>query len=625
MLNELARVRRLVAEPVVEVTGTAPTDRTVFTRPLGRPDALGSLADIAFTNAAEAPDTVVVRRKTDGTWRDVTARQLADDVSALAGGLIAQGLEPGGRVALMARTTYEWMLVDLATWAAGGVVVPIYPTSSAEQARWILTDSGAMFCVVETREQVDMLGTTGVSVPVACIDEGAVEDVRRGGADVEPSVVEQRRAAISPQAVATVIYTSGTTGRPKGCVLTHASLLAEVDSITALLLPPFRAATGQEPSTILFLPLAHVLGRVVQLACLRERVVLGHAPSVAPDELRPDLASFEPTFLVGIPYVFEKIRDVARQQATEMGKAGAFGRAERVAERYGRLALEVDPRSSISPWGLLGLRLAHRLYDLLVYRRIRAALGGRVRYAISGGSALSPRLTHFFAGAGVVIVQGYGLTETCAAITINPPTRPRPDTVGRPVPGAEVRVAGNGEVQVRGPQVFSGYHESGEGIDDDGWFSTGDLGVLDADGYLTVTGRSKEILVTSTGKNVSPGPMEDQLRGHPLISQCMFVGDDRPFVAALITLDTEAVEHWRAHTDDPSDDGLRRTLQDAVDEVNATVSRAESIRAFAIVDDDFTEDNGLLTPSLKLRRAHVLEACAAEIDALYASARSTPR
>ncbi len=621
MLNELARVRRRVAEPEVDVAESA-AGRVATGRPLTPPITSGSLADIVVTNAAEAPDTVVARRKTEGVWGDVSATELADDVAAVARGLVARGLPQGGRVGLMSRTTYEWMLLDLATWAAGGVVVPIYPTSSAEQAEWILSDSEAFCCLVESVELAGVVATTDLTLPVWRIDGGLVDELRQEGADVPAAVVDERRSALGPDTTATIIYTSGTTGRPKGCVLTHRNLMAEVDSIAELLLPPFRAATGVEPSTILFLPLAHVLGRSVQLACLRARVTIGHAPSVKPDELRPELASFGPTFLVGIPYVFEKIRDVARQQATEMGKEGAFGRAERIAERYGRLVLEVDARSSISWTGLIGLRLAHQLYDLLVYRRIRAALGGRVRYAISGGSTLSPQLTHFFAGAGVVIVQGYGLTETCAAITVNPPLRPRPDSVGRPVPGASVRVAPDGEVQVQAPQVFTAYHGLSDGPGDDGWFGTGDLGSLDDDGYLMLTGRAKEILVPSTGKNVSPGPLEDRLRSHPLIGQCIVIGDDRPFIAALITPDAEAVEHWCAHASDSSDAALRAEVQEAIDEVNATVSHAESIRAFTLVDGDFTEENGLLTPSLKVRRARVLETYADDIDSLYSSARA---
>lgn len=618
MLNDLARARRRLAEPVVEVSADG-AGRTARGRPLPPPGGpVASLAELPFANATQAPDAVVVRRKRDGQWVDVTARALAAEVTATARGLIARGLPPGGRVALLARTSYEWMLLDLASLAAGAVVVPVYPTSSAEQVRWILTDSDAYCCLVETRENAGLVAGTGLPVPVWCIEDGLVDALRADGERVPAEAVGQRRERLRPETTATIIYTSGTTGTPRGCLLSHGNLLAQVDSQVGLLLPPFRAMSRREPSTILFLPLAHVLGRSVQLACLRARVVLGHSPSVQPAQLRPDLVSFRPSFLVGVPYLYEKIHDTGYAQAADMGKAGAFRRAAAIARRYGRLAAEVDPRSSVSRLGLLGLRLAHRLYDLLVYRRIRAALGGRVRYAISGGSALSPELIHFFAGAGIAIYEGYGLTETFAAITVNPPLRPRPGTVGRPLPGAEVRIGPGGEVELRGPMLFAGYHRAaGAGPDDRGWFRTGDLGSLDPDGYLTITGRASEMLVTSGGKNVSPTLLEDRLRSHPLVGQCMVVGDRRPFVAALVTLDPEAVQQWRRHATDRSEAGLRAALQEAVDAANAAVSRAESIRAFAVVPGEFTEDNGLLTPSLKLRRARVLETYAAQVEQLY--------
>ncbi len=535
MINDLRRARRRVAEPPVEVVVEDGRVREVTAPPLKSvtPPSSGSLADTPYVNASEAPDAVVVRRKVAGHWVDVTAAALAEDVTAVARGLVARGLPPEGRVALLARTSYEWMLLDLAVWAAGGVTVPVYPTSSVEQARWILSDSDAFCCLAENADLVALVEATGLPVPAWNIEAGALDALRVEGARVPDQELAARRALLDPTAPATIIYTSGTTGVPKGCVLTHGNLMAEADTLVALLLPPFKAITGVEPSTLLFLPLAHSLGRAVQLACLRGRVLIGHAPSVKPEELRPELASFRPTFLVGVPYLYEKIRDTGRMQAAEIGKTGAFDRAAKIAERYGRLALEVDDRGSVSRVGMLGLHAAHGLYDLLVYRRIRAALGGRVRHAISGGSALSPQLSHFFAGAGIAIYEGYGLTETSAAITVNPPLRPRPGTVGRPLPGCAVRISNEGEVLLRGPVVFPGYHgDVSGGPDEDGWYATGDLGSLDADGYLTITGRAKEILVTSGGKNVSPTLLEDRLRSHPLVSQCIVVGDNRPFIAA---------------------------------------------------------------------------------------------
>jgi long-chain acyl-CoA synthetase len=620
VLSAVRRARKLVSEPVVDVVDSD-FGRTAIGRPQGPVPTTGSLADIPFDNAAAAPDAVVVRRKVDDAWVDVTAARLCDEVLALARGLVARGLVPGARVGLMANTSYEWMLFDLAIWAAGGVVVPIYPTSSVEQAQWILKDAGAVACVTEDAGHTRVVAASGAGVPTWCIADGVVDTLSADGAAVPAGEVERRRADLSPGSTATLIYTSGTTGRPKGCVITHGNLLVSIDGVNAILLPPYRAMSSVPPSTLLFLPLAHSLGRTVQLACLRARILLGHWPSVQPAELRPELAAFRPTFLVGVPYLWEKIRDNGRAQAQDMGKAGAFDRAMRIAMRSGRLATEDDPTGGPGRLTLAGLRLAHRLYDLLVYRRIRAALGGSISYGISGGSALSADLVHFFTGAGISLYEGYGLTETCAAITVNPPLRPRPGTVGRPIPAAEIRVGPTGEIQARGPMVFQGYHNRSDGLDPDGWFHTGDLGSLDDDGYLSITGRAKEILVTSNGKNVSPVLLEDRLRSHPLVGQAVVVGDGRPFVTALLTVDPDAAEHWGKHAPDPSDAGLRSALQEAVDQANAAVSRAESIRAFAIVPDAFSEENGLLTPTLKLRRKRVLDRYADEIDRLYARAR----
>lgn len=618
VLSSVRKARRVVAEPVVDVTDAGGV-RTAVGRPAGPVPTSGSLADIPFDNAAAGPDAVVVRRKVGAGWADVTAGQLRDQVLTVARGLVSRGVQPGATVGLMARTSYEWMLLDLAIWAAGGVVVPIYPTSSIEQARWILTDSDAMACFTEGPEQDKVVAESGADVARWCIADGVIGELAAEGRTVPDEAIEERRAALSPEATATLIYTSGTTGMPKGCVITHGNLLTSIDSVNAVLLPPYRAMNAQPPSTLLFLPLAHSLGRTVQLACLRARVLLGHWPSVKPAELRPELAAFRPTFLVGVPYLWEKIRDNGRAQAQDMGRAGAFDRAMKIATKYGRLATEEDSAAAPVLLKQAGLRLAHRLYDLLVYRRVRVALGGDISYGISGGSALSAELTYFFTGAGISLYEGYGLTETCAAITVNPPLRPRPGTVGRPIPGAEIRVVPSGEVQARGPMVFRGYHNRDDGPDQDGWFHTGDLGSLDDDGYLTITGRVKEILVTSNGKNVSPAVLEDRLRSHPLVGQAVVVGDGRPYVGALLTVDPDALEQWRRHATDATDGALRAALQEAVDHANAAVSRAESIRAFAVLPEAFTEENGLLTPSLKLRRRRVLDRYAVEIDQLYGS------
>jgi long-chain acyl-CoA synthetase len=596
--------------------------REARTAPLIRPSVSGSTADIPYANAAEAPASVVLRRKDDdGRWRPVTAADFARQVTETARGLIAAGLEPGGRVAVMSRTRYEWTVIDFAIWAAGGQSVPVYATSSAEQVAWILQDSGARHVVTEAAEHAgtvaDAARELGVEPRMWIIDDGAMETIATLGRDVPDEEITKRRAALTPDTIATLCYTSGTTGKPKGCVLTHANLHAQAANTVELLHPVFQAVTGQTASTLLFLPLAHILGRSIQIACLTARIELGHCPSIKPDELRPELRSFRPTFLVGVPYLFEKIHDTGRAPAEKIGPV-------RFAEAYLAAFLGTGKGPGV------GLTLAWALYDVLVYRRIRKELGGRLRYAISGGSPLDRELNLFFCAAGLVIYEGYGLTETTAAATIIPPLTPRPGTVGQPVPGTAIRIAEDGEVLIKGGIVFGAYWNNAAATAealDDGWFATGDLGSLDDDGYLTITGRKKDILVTSGGKNVSPAVLEDRLRSRPPVGQCIVVGDNRPYVAALITLEPEAVEHWLAVRKRPKDTPLARLCEDpeliadvqrAVDHANAAVSRAESIRRFRLVPGDFTEENGLLTPSLKIKRHAVAAAYAAEIESLYA-------
>ncbi|MCC8449411.1 AMP-dependent synthetase/ligase [Streptomyces rochei] len=619
-------------ETVRDAHGTVREARTPALAP--RPTT-GSTADIPFTNAAEAPDAVVLRREVDGVWRPVTARRFAAEVTAVAKGLIAAGLEPGGRVAVMSRTRYEWTVLDFAIWTAGGQTVPVYPTSSADQVEWIVRDSGARHVITETAAHTATVvaGTSGHDQhPRAWeIDSGALADLTALGQGVSDEEVTKRRTALTPDTVATVCYTSGTTGRPKGCVLTHANLHAEAANTVELLHPIFKEVTGQTASTLLFLPLAHILGRTIQIACLLARIELGHFPSIKPDELRPALKRFRPTFLVGVPYLFEKIHDTGRATAEKIGRGASFERAHRLAVRFGAAHLERFLGRGKGPGP--ALRAGWALYDLLVYRRVRAELGGRMRYAISGGSPLERDLNLFFYAAGIMIYEGYGLTETTAAATIVPPLGPRPGTVGRPVPGTAVRIAEDGEVLIKGGIVFGAYRNDPEATDavlTDGWFATGDLGSLDDDGYLTITGRKKDLLVTSGGKNVSPAVLEDRLRSRPPVAQCLVVGDNRPFVAALVTLDPDAVAHWLAVRKLPADtpmsalardERMRAEVQKAVDHANAAVSRAESIRAFRIVDGEFTEENGLLTPSLKVKRQAAVTAYADEIEALYAPGR----
>ncbi|MDT0346678.1 AMP-dependent synthetase/ligase [Streptomyces litchfieldiae] len=599
----------------------------------------GSLADVPFVNAYEAPDAVAIsRRNPDGTWRDITCAEFAAEVLTVAKGLIAHGLRPGDRLAIMSRTRYEWTLLDFAAWAAGLITVPVYPTSSPHQVGWILRDAGVRACAVEGVQEARTLSALRPDLPelehlwqltaMSGSESSAIGQISAAGHEIPDAAVTERRALLAPWRAATMIYTSGTTGEPKGCVITHGNLFAEVDNAIELLYPVFRSLTDEPASSLLFLPLAHVLGRVVALGCVRARVRLGHAPSIQTDDLLGDLAGFRPTFLFAIPYLLEKVFNTGRATAEKMGRAGSFDRAARVARKYGAAAEARQHGTATGPG--LGLRAARTLYDPLVYRRIRAALGGKLQHIVCGGSPLGRRLGTFFEGAGVSIYEGYGLTETTAAATVTAPNAPRIGTVGWPLPGTEVRIAADGEILLRGPTVFGGYWDSGRGevtpaTDPDGWLATGDLGSLDEDGYLTITGRKKDLIITSGGKNVAPGPLEDALRAHPLISQCLVVGDNRPYLAALLTLDPDGLAHWQQVTDRRhvpvaeliADPELLRHLQRALDEANSLVSTAESIRAFRVLPRDFTEDAGHLTPSMKLRRAAVLRDLAAVVDELY--------
>ncbi|PBC97029.1 long-chain acyl-CoA synthetase [Streptomyces sp. Ag82_O1-15] len=606
--------------------------REVSVPPLVGQVTHGSLADIPFDNATVAPNAAVLSRKNaDGAWEDVTATEFAAQVLAVAKGLIAEGLAPGDRIAIMARTTYEWTLLDFAAWAAGLVTVPVYPTSSVFQVRWILQDSGAVALATETVAQASALGPERDRIPdlrhMWVFEKGHLERLAELGRDIPDQEVAVRRGVLGPDTLATLIYTSGTTGRPKGCVLTHGNFFAEIDNAIELLYPIFKAKTSDAASMLLFLPLSHVFGRMVAVACLRARVRLGHAPSLSTEDLLADLASFRPTFLLAIPYVMEKVFNTGRATAEKMGRGSSFDRAARIACSYGE-AVEAKQHGT-GPGPSRSLRAARALYDPLVYRRIRNALGGKVRYTICGGSPLGRRLAAFYAGAGIEIFEGYGLTETTAAATVTPPLRPRLGTVGWPLPGTRVRIAGDGEILLGGEQIFRGYWDPNAGgvVDaaPDGWFATGDIGELDDGGYLTITGRKKEILITAGGKSVAPAPLENWLRSHPLIAQCIVLGDRRPYVTALITLDQDGVTHWRQmigkHPVPPEllmdDPELNVILQRAIDEANKLVSRPESIRRFAVLPGDFTELAGHVTPTLKLKRAAIERDFSKEIEELY--------
>ncbi|OON81770.1 AMP-dependent synthetase/ligase [Streptomyces tsukubensis] len=602
-----------------------------FTQPpLASAPPVGGLADVVFERAEEDPARIAFARKVGGRWLDVTAARFRDEVVAVAKGFLAQGVRFGDRVAIMSRTRYEWTLFDFALWTIGAQVVPVYATSSADQVLWMLHDAEVVACVVEHEDHAMTIGSVVDRLPrlrrIWQLDAGAETELTEAGALVDDDVVHRHRRAVTPDSVATIIYTSGTTGRPKGCVISHANFMFEADTMTGRWEPVFQTRRDAEASTLLFLPLAHVFGRMVQIAAVRGGVKLGHQPQLNAAVLLPDLAVFRPTFVLAVPYIFEKIYHGARRKAELEGKEGPFDKAVDVAVRYAQ-ALE-QKAFGTGPGPSANLRLQHQFFDKVVYSKVREAVGGRVRHAMSGGSGMDRRLGLFYAGAGISIYEGYGLTETTAAAAANPPERTRYGTVGQAIPGTTVRIADDGEVWVHGGHVFQGYlntPRSARTAPHDGWFATGDLGVLDEDGYLTITGRKKEILVTSSGKSVSPGRLEERVRDHPLVAQCIVVGNDRPYISALITLDAEAIEHWLAMRGKPyakpaslvRDPDLEVEVRRAVVAANTLVSQAESIRTFRILARQFTEEQGLLTPSLKLKRRAIEEAYSAEVDALY--------
>jgi long-chain acyl-CoA synthetase len=610
--------------------------------------ASARLTDTVFKRAEQDPGQVVLRRKAnlapsaarpggrEAAWLDITARQFRDEVAALAKGFMAAGIGEGDRVALLSRTRYEWTVVDYALWAAGAVPVPVYETSSAEQVEWILNDSGALAIVVETAARLEAIGEVLRQQPAVrrtwLIEPGAaapsLDALVAEGAGVGEADLAQRRVSSGAGDFATIIYTSGTTGRPKGCEITHGNLLANARNAVRGPLSVIFDMPGA--STLLFLPLAHSFARLIEVGAIEAGAVLGHIPDAG--TLLPDLATFRPTFILAVPRVFEKVYNGAEQQASESGVRGAiFHAAARTATAWSR-ALGTD--DAPSPGAASGpgpvLRLQHAVFDRLVYRKLRAAIGGRARYSVSGGAALGERLGHFFRGVGITIIEGYGLTETTAAATVNRPGRNKIGTVGQPLPGVSARIDEDGEILLTGLNRFVGYWHNdaatAEALTHDGWLRTGDIGELDSEGYLRVTGRKKELIVTAGGKNVSPAVLEDRIRAHPLVSQCLVVGDGRPYVACLITLDPEAVRTWLARRNRPADTSLSHLaddpdlnaeLQAAVDDANKAVSRAESIRRFRVLDTDFTEQAGYLTPSLKLRRNVVTKDFADQIDALY--------
>ncbi len=585
------------------------------------PDS-GSLVDDIIDNAQTAPHRIALSVNRGGAWVGVTSQQFLDQVKAVAKGIVASGVEPGQRVGIMSRTRYDWTVADYAIWYAGATVVPIYETSSAEQVEWILGDSNAVGVFLESAKNKKVFDEVADRLTdcsrVWVFDDGALDTLAAAGAGISDEELESRRATLNPESLATIIYTSGTTGRPKGCMLTHGNFMFEVSNIVAGMPQLFSV---QGASTLLFLPLAHVFGRIIQLGCIHSGTKLGHAPDVK--NLLGDLQSFQPTFLLAVPRVFEKVFNSAQQKATAEGKGNIFNTAAQTA---------IDYSKSLDTGGPgFGLKIKHKVFDKLVYSKLRTAMGGRIAWAVSGGAPLGDRLGHFFRGIGVTILEGYGLTETSAATTVNRPDAIRIGTVGQPFPGASVKVAPDGELMLAGAQIFKGYWNNptatAEAIESDGWFHSGDIGEIDDQGFVKITGRKKELIVTAGGKNVAPAVLEDRLRSNWLVSQCMVVGDAQPFIAALVTIDPESWPAWLKQNGKPesttiasmtNDPALVAEVQKAVDEANKAVSNAEAIKKFTILPEDWTEEGGQLTPSMKLKRNVVMKEYASEVDALYA-------
>ena len=583
-----------------------------------------SAVDTVFLRARNTPDAVVFRRLVDGRWTDVTAGEFEQLVVGVARGLIAAGIEQGDRVALMSSTRFEWSVIDYAIWAAGGVTVPIYETSSAGQVEWILEDAEPVLLVLEneqhvqeTKDVVAAAQSVRRTFVIESADTGAVQELIDGGADVTEDSVHQRVSALSSADPATLIYTSGTTGRPKGVQLTHANLLAESLGIRETSL---KSLMTQGRSTLMFLPLAHVLARAVSIASFDAGVTVGHTHDIP--NLVATFGTFRPDFILSVPRVFEKVFNTAKQKAHSDGKGKIFDAATECAVAWSEAQDTGGP-------GIV-LRAKHAVFDKLVYGKLRDALGGKCELAISGGAPLGSRLGHFYRGIGVTIYEGYGLTETTAAFAVNTIGFQKVGSVGRPLPGNTVRIADDGEIQLRGPVVFDGYWRNEDATAeslDDGWFRTGDLGSVDEDGYITISGRKKELIVTAGGKSVSPAGLEDQLRAGALISQAVVVGDQKPFIGALITLDPEAFDRWKSEhgkdseataADLQKDPDLVAEIDAAVADANRSVSHAESIKKYRLLPHDFSEESGELTPTMKLKRNVITKTYADEIESIYA-------
>lgn len=581
--------------------------------------------------AKKRPHGVMFTRPANYEWVNVTGKEFIDEVFEVAQGLIALGVEQGDRIALISATRYEWSLLDYAIWAAGAASVPVYPSSSASQVRWIIEDSGAVLAITETREHSELVenlvlqddgepnlkGSPSQLRRVLEINSSAIDTLKFEGRSVGTDEVSARIAATNTDDLASLVYTSGTTGRPKGCILTHRNWLSEARALTTNPIGVF-AVPGSH--TLTFLPLAHVFSRAVSIAVAIRGASQNHWSDFSTISI--EFARSRPNVILGVPRVFEKVRNSAASKAADSGiKSFLFEQSEKIAIEYSKALDTPDGPDRL-------LKIKHKLFDKLVYSTIRQGVGGNVRYCITGGSAMGHDLLHWFRGIGVPIYEGYGLTETAAAAAVDYVDQSI-GTVGPPLGGVTLRINDDGEVCIKGGMVFEGYWNDPEATEEafeDGWYNTGDLGEIDDDGKLTITGRKKDLIVTAGGKNVSPGPMEDILRGHPLISQAMVVGDGKPFVGALITLDPDILKRWkldhnipenRSMDDIATDATLRAEVQDAVNKVNSTVSHAEGIKKFYILESDLTEDENELTPTMKVKRNVVAQRYASAIEHIY--------
>ena len=587
------------------------------------PVSSGNVTDQIEDLFARNPQFPSVSIQTDDEWSTITAAQFREQVRNVAKGLIAEGLNAGDRIAILSRTRYEWTVADYAIWYAGCVTVPIYETSSPEQVEWIVSDSHVVATFFEAQRTTNAFQPIAAKVPHMTrsyiFSDDVLAELARKGANVSDSELESRRTSAGPSDPATLIYTSGTTGQPKGCIITHGNLISEVDTLVKAVPEVFDVP---EASTLIFLPLAHVFGRLIQVAMLRGEVTIGHCPN--PTALLKDLGSFKPTFLLAVPRVFEKVFNGSAAKAHEASpvKGKIFDRAAATAIAYS----EALDHGHVSK----GLSIKHGLFDKLVYSKLRHAMGGRVTHAISGGAALGSRLGHFYRGIGLIILEGYGLTETTAGSTLNLPSALKIGSVGRPLPGTGARIESDGEILLKGPHVFAGYWNNdaatAEAMTSDGWFRTGDIGELDGEGYLRITGRKKELIVTASGKNVAPAVLEDRLRANPIISQCVVVGDNKPYIGALVTLDQDALPQILAANNiesAPMSDliqnaDVRALVQKAVNAANEAVSNSEAIKKFVILPEDLTIDNGYLTPKMSIRRHLIVQDFAGDIEGLYA-------